>query len=150
MGFQFVMPLWLAGHMKMNSDRRNLSHSPNDRPHAHCWALPDWRIMPQQSRDLRFHDDFGGTDPCATATDGQSGRGISPPTVSCPFAPANIIGSDSCPTRSLAFEPKDAFSFGPLIAVAPIAAANKDNDSNLSLSDDFIGASGNPSRTCAP
>jgi hypothetical protein len=94
--------------------------------------------MPQQNRDLCFQDDFAGTFPCAAATGGHSGSGISPPTVSCPFAPTNIIGR-FCPIPSLAIEPAVTASFGPPKALVPIVAANKAPDSTRS--DAFIVAS---------
>jgi len=95
-------------------------------------------MTPQQSRDPRFHDDFAGTAPCAAANEGQSGSGISPPTVSCPFAPANII-DHCCSIRSLAFEPTGASSFGPPKALVPIVAASNEHD--ITLTDNFIVAS---------
>jgi hypothetical protein len=87
-------------------------------------------MMPQQSRGLCFHHDFDGPAPGVVATDGQSGSGISPPTVSCPFAPANMIGN-CCSTRSSAFD-------APKTLVA-IVAANRDHESTRI--DGFIVAS---------
>jgi hypothetical protein len=95
--------------------------------------------MLQQSRDLRFHDDFAGTFPCTTANEGQIGSGISPPTVSCPLAAATNIIGNFCSVRSLAFERRDTSSFGPPKALVPFVAASMDHDSTRS--DDFIVAS---------
>jgi hypothetical protein len=82
----------------------------------------------------RFRKDFAPTVPCAIATGGQSGSGISAPTVSCPFAPTNIIG-----LRWVAFEPTATASLDPPEALVPIVAANK--DTNSTRSEDFIVAS---------
>jgi hypothetical protein len=87
-------------------------------------------MVPQQSRCLRFHHDFDGIAAGVVATDGQSGSGISPPTVSCPFAPANMMGS-SCLPRSPALEPPSISPPNALVAAdatnsGPISSRNED------------------------
>ncbi len=96
-------------------------------------------IRPQPHREAagwssrqcrRFHEDFAGAVRCAIATAGQSGSGINPPTVSCPLASTNTIGS-------LVFASTAVASFRPPKALPPIVVASKDSTRTY----DFIFAS---------
>jgi hypothetical protein len=80
-----------------------------------------------------LEDDFAGTGPRVVASDGHNDSGISPPTVSWPFAPASFINASR---RAPSLVSSCAV---PRAGIAMIAA-NREHDKNRS--DAFIVASG--------